>query len=74
MKKRKKVSVHLKIDEEVWENTKAVMEEMGYSHSGFVEMMCKQVIKAETSPLGDLIEGIVKDVLDKRMASKKGKK
>ena len=74
MIKKEKVHVHMKIDKEVWEKTQEVMREMGYTQSGFVEMLFRQMIKAETSPLGDIIEGILSDLLEKKTTSKKAKK
>lgn len=73
MIKREKVSVHVKIDKEVWKRTQEIIDEMGFTNSGFVEMLFRQMIKAETSPLGDMIEGILKDLFDRKIASKKGK-
>lgn len=73
MEKKKKSHVHVMIDSDVWEKTQEIISEMGYQKSGFVEMLFKQMIKSETSPLGDLIEGILKDVLEKKEASKKKK-
>lgn len=73
-KSGERVNVHVRMDKEVWEKTSEMIEEMGFTNSGFFEMMCKQMIKTETSPLGDLIEGILKDLFEKKTATKKGKK
>lgn len=74
MRKPKKVNVHVRMSEEVWEKTRIMIDEMGFTNSGFFEMVCKQMIKAETSPLGNLIEDILKDLFEHKTASKKGKK
>ena len=74
MLKREKVHVHVKIDKEVWRRTQEIIEEMGYSQSGFVEMLFRQMIKAETSPLGDLIEGLLNDLFEKKKTKEKSKK
>lgn len=74
MKTPEKVHVHVKIDADVWRKTEKVIKEMGFSRSGFVEMMLKRFIQAETAHLGDLIEDILKDVLGAKMGKKLGKK
>lgn len=71
MEKRKKVSVHLKVDEEIWTKTQAVIDEMGFTQSGFVELLFKQFIQAETVPMGQVIGEILQDVLASKMKTKK---
>jgi len=69
-----KTKVNLSLDRELWEKVEKIAAEMGYKKSGLVELLLRQMVKAETSTLPDLIEGILKEVFEKKTASKKGKK
>lgn len=74
MNKKKKANVHLKIDSEVWDQALVVIEEMGFTQSGFVEMMIRRFVQAETVPMGQVIGEVLQDVLNAQIAKKKGKK
>lgn len=74
MDKKKKTNVHLKIDSEVWDQALVVIEEMGFTQSGFVEMMIRRFVQAETVPMGQVIGEVLQDVLNAQIAKKKGKK
>lgn len=74
MDKKKKANVHLKIDSEVWGQALVVIEEMGFTQSGFVEMMIRRFVQAETVPMGQVIGEVLQDVLNARIEKKKGKK
>jgi len=74
MDKKKKTNVHLKIDSEVWDQALVVIEEMGFTQSGFVEMMIRRFVQAETVPMGQVIGEVLQDVLNARIEKKKGKK
>jgi antitoxin component of RelBE/YafQ-DinJ toxin-antitoxin module len=74
MDKKKKANVHLKIDSEVWDQALVVIEEMGFTQSGFVEMMIRRFVQAETVPMGQVIGEVLQDVLNARIEKKKGKK
>ena len=71
MEKRKKVSVHLKVDEEIWLKTQAVIDEMGFTQSGFAELLFKQFIAADTVPMGQVIGDILQGVLTAQTRAKK---
>jgi len=51
-----------------------VIEEMGFTQSGFVEMMIRRFVQAETVPMGQVIGEVLQDVLNARIEKKKGKK
>jgi len=72
MDKKKKANVHLKIDSEVWDQALVVIEEMGFTQSGFVEMMIRRFVQAETVPMGQVIGEVLQDVLNAQIAKKKG--
>jgi antitoxin component of RelBE/YafQ-DinJ toxin-antitoxin module len=63
MKKNPKANVHVKIDAVLWEQSLPVIREMGFSNSGFFEMMLRRFIQAETAPLGQLINDVLEDVV-----------
>jgi len=69
--KKPKVNVHIKIDEELWQKAQPVIYEMGFTQSGFIEMMLRQFLKAETSPLSELIGDVLKEALQAQQRKKK---
>lgn len=71
MDKKKKTNVHLKIDSEVWDQALVVIEEMGFTQSGFVEMMIRRFVQAETVPMGQVIGEVLQDVLNAQIRKKK---
>lgn len=64
MKKKEKEHIHLKVDAEIWARAKVVIKEMGFTQSGFVELMVKQFLRAEEAPfsaiLGDILQEAAK--------------
>lgn len=71
MEKKKKVNVHLKLDADVWKSALVVIDEMGFSNSGFVEFMLKQFIQAETVPFGQVVGDVFKSLVDAQVKRKK---
>jgi len=71
MDKKKKTNVHLKIDSEIWDQALVVIEEMGFTQSGFVEMMIRRFVQAETVPMGQVIGEVLQDVLNAQIRKKK---
>jgi antitoxin component of RelBE/YafQ-DinJ toxin-antitoxin module len=69
--KRKKVNVHLKIDAEIWKNTVAIVDEMGFNNSGFVEFMLKQFIQAETVPFAQVVGDVFQGIIETQQRAKK---
>lgn len=69
--KKPKVNVHIKIDEELWQQAQPVIQEMGFTQSGFIEMMLRQFLKAETSTLSELIGDVLKEALQAQQRKKK---
>jgi len=62
------------IDAELWERSVPVIREMGFTQSGFFELMLKRLLQAETVPMAELIGEVLKDVLNAQIAKKEGKK
>ena len=74
MKRTNKTHVHVMIDAELWERSVPVIREMGFTQSGFFELMLKRLLQAETVPMAELIGEVLKDVLNAQIAKKEGKK
>jgi len=71
MDKKKKTHVHFKIDPVVWEEAKPVIREMGFSQSGFIEIMLKQFVRAETVPFSEVLGDIFKEAIGAQQRKKK---
>jgi antitoxin component of RelBE/YafQ-DinJ toxin-antitoxin module len=69
--KRKAVQVNLTLDEELWEKACVVIDEMGFSKSGFVEFMLKQFMESDTKPFGKLIGDVFTTLVEQQKKPKK---
>lgn len=69
--KRKAVQVNLTLDEELWARACAVIHEMGFSNSGFMEFMLRQFMESDTKPFGKLIGDVFTTLVEQQKKPKK---
>lgn len=70
MKKVDKARVMVVIDRGILEKTDKVASELGFSRSGLVEMLLKNMIKADSTPFASLIEDAMKDIFQVKRPKK----
>ncbi len=71
MKRRNTTHVHVKIDTDLWAKAVPVIREMGFTQSGFFELMIKRFLQADSEPMGKIISEVLQDVINAQVRKQK---
>jgi len=69
--KKKKVTVNMKMDPDLWAEVGRISGEMGFTRSGFVEFLIRNMALAESTPLPGLMEEMLTDLITEKKKRKK---
>lgn len=73
MDKKPKARVNLALDAEIWAKAVNICQEMGFTQSGFVEMMLRLFVESDRVPMAQLVGDVLKDVMYAKQKKKKAR-
>ncbi len=68
---KKRIAVTMKMDPDLWEVVGRISSEMGFTRSGFVEFLIRNMALAESTTLPDLMGDMLTEIIGNKKKKKK---